>query len=89
MKKLSPETISKRCYQILEEIESPHKELQSLKDRCSHIGSIVYSPDPSGNNDSSYDCIACESSWRNYPKDVLGGDHYDQYDYQRPQTKVT
>jgi hypothetical protein len=68
--KLRPATVLRRRREIGEQIYRLHKELEALAGRCSHEGSVVYSPDPSGNNDSSYDCTACGSSWRSWPEGV-------------------
>ena len=68
--KLKAKTVQKRRWKIFEEIEALRSELKDLQLRCDHLGHVHYSPDPSGKNDSSYDCSACGSEWQSWPKDV-------------------
>lgn len=69
-KKWKPTSVVARKRRLLGLIEKAQTEIRELRMRCSHVGSIEYCPDPSGNNDSSYDCTACGSSWRRWPDDV-------------------
>jgi hypothetical protein len=68
--KLKPDTVLRRRRQIGEKMQKLQQELKDLKKRCSHDGHVVYCPDPSGNNDSGYECIACGSEWRRWPEGV-------------------
>lgn len=70
MKRLAPKYVRSRRELLSKRVESIYAELRELKQRCSHVGSLHYSPDPSGNNDSSYDCSACGASFRRCPADV-------------------
>lgn len=68
--KLLPTLIREMKIKLYNNIKEIEKEIKELKAKCSHVGSISYSSDPSGNNDSSYDCNACGASWRRWPSDV-------------------
>lgn len=70
MTKLNPKTVAARRRKLHDIIDKATVELRELRSRCSHVGTLDYEPDPSGNNDSSYDCSACGASFRSWPKDV-------------------
>lgn len=67
--KLHPRTIIRRRRALLRQRNLIVDEIRALCLRCSH-GAVHYSRDPSGNNDSSYDCSACGASWHNWPEGV-------------------
>lgn len=51
-------------------IEVCYRKLAKLKAECTHVGAVLYCPDPSGNNDSDYYCTACNASWKRLPEGV-------------------
>lgn len=68
--KISPQDVVKMLRVNDQAIRKIRENCDQIRARCTHVGCISYSPDPSGNNDSSYDCSACGRSWRRWPKDV-------------------
>jgi hypothetical protein len=70
MPKLTPKVVKQRLKVIRMKQHELTCEAAKIKAQCSHVGEIDYCQDPSGNNDSSYDCRACGASWRHWPKDV-------------------
>ncbi len=75
-KPLSPAVVFRRVNQLIGKIRELEEEIKAVRKRCSHHGCVSYSSDPSGNNDSGYDCSACGQSWRRWPvgvKDSIDG----------------
>ena len=54
---LSPEYVKRRTDAIYAKINKLHAEMRKIQSRCGHDWKHL--PDPSGNNDSEYQCRGC------------------------------
>ncbi len=69
-KPLTPKDVQQKLRLLYKRSEAIQQEITATRKRCAHHGHVSYSQDPSGNNDSSYDCSACGQSWRRWPEGV-------------------
>lgn len=71
MNHLRLETVRIRLARIAANLESLIQERKAVIARCPH--DWRYEPDPSGNNDSYYECRVCGTTSRRLPKEAGDG----------------